>query len=253
MPPGMLRGPKAAAARSARCTWVCVDMHTECASPETHLKANVSRRLRRAVANCEQPTEQPTHWAITDPCTRPRTWPRSAITRRTPRLRLVMRRSGVRFPKAALRAFAPGLPQQPPTCVRQPRQVRCRPSPQGSCEPAVALTFKYRANQSLQLDTLRQRSPQGTNTVVPPRLDGAPRVWRSSDLSLHIRRWVPKKPTRPCWCVQLLRSMGPGWAISRVRSSKSAGGKGVFQGAKRSRLRVGEGPYVLEDGGDAAG
>ena len=176
MPPGMLRGPKAAAARSARCTWVCVDMHTECASPETHLKANVSRRLRRAVANCEQPTEQPTHWAITDPCTRPRTWPRSAITRRTPRLRLVMRRSGVRFPKAALRAFAPGLPQQPPTCVRQPRQVRCRPSPQGSCEPAVALTFKYRANQSLQLDTLRQRSPQGTNTVVPPRLDGAPRV-----------------------------------------------------------------------------
>lgn len=96
MPPGMLRGPKAAAARSARCTWVCVDMHTECASPETHLKANVSRRLRRAVANCEQPTEQPTHWAITDPCTRPRTWPRSAITRRTPRLRLVMRRSSAR-------------------------------------------------------------------------------------------------------------------------------------------------------------
>ena len=36
MPPGMLRGPKAAAARSARCTWVCVDMHTECASLETH-------------------------------------------------------------------------------------------------------------------------------------------------------------------------------------------------------------------------
>ena len=61
MPPGMLGGPKAAAAQSARCTWVCVDVHTECASPETHLKANVSRRLKRA--------------------------------RRTPRLRLVMRRS----------------------------------------------------------------------------------------------------------------------------------------------------------------
>jgi hypothetical protein len=101
MPPGMLRGPEAAAARSARCTWVCVDVHTECASHETHLKGNVSRRLRRSVANCEQPTEQPTHWAITDPCTRPRTRPRSAITRRTPRLRLVMRRSGVRFPEAA--------------------------------------------------------------------------------------------------------------------------------------------------------
>jgi hypothetical protein len=39
MPPGMLRGPEAAAARSARCTWVCVDVYTECASPETHLKA----------------------------------------------------------------------------------------------------------------------------------------------------------------------------------------------------------------------
>jgi hypothetical protein len=25
-------------------------VHTECASPETHLKANVSRRLKRAVA-----------------------------------------------------------------------------------------------------------------------------------------------------------------------------------------------------------
>jgi hypothetical protein len=80
MPPGMLRGPEAAAARSARCTWVCVDVHTECASPETHLKGNVSRRLRRSVANCEQPTEQPTHWAITDPCTRPRTRPRSATS-----------------------------------------------------------------------------------------------------------------------------------------------------------------------------
>jgi len=101
MPPGMLRGPEAAAARSARCTWVCVDVHTECASPETHLKANVNRRLRRAVANCEQPTEQPTYWAITDPCRRPRTWTRSAITRRTPRLRLVIRRSRVRFSEAA--------------------------------------------------------------------------------------------------------------------------------------------------------
>jgi hypothetical protein len=68
MPPGILRVPRAAAARSARSTWVCVDMHTECASPETHLRANVSRRLKRDVANCEQPTEQPTHWAITDPC-----------------------------------------------------------------------------------------------------------------------------------------------------------------------------------------
>jgi hypothetical protein len=89
--------------RSARCTWVCVDVHTECASPETHLKANVSRRLKRAIANCEQPTEQPTHSAITDPCTRPRTRPRSAISRRTRGLRLVMRRSGVRFPEAARR------------------------------------------------------------------------------------------------------------------------------------------------------
>jgi hypothetical protein len=45
-----------------------VGLHTGCASPETHLRENVSRRLKRAVANCEPPTEQPTHWAITDPC-----------------------------------------------------------------------------------------------------------------------------------------------------------------------------------------
>jgi hypothetical protein len=35
MPAGMLRGPKAAAARSARCTWVCVDVHTECVDVHT--------------------------------------------------------------------------------------------------------------------------------------------------------------------------------------------------------------------------
>jgi hypothetical protein len=51
MPPGMLGGVlRQRPQRSARCTWVCVDVHTECASPETHLKANVSRRLKRAVA-----------------------------------------------------------------------------------------------------------------------------------------------------------------------------------------------------------
>ncbi len=124
MPPGMLRGPKQRPhglhdARGSAST--CI---RKCASPETHLKANVSRRLRRAVANCEQPTEQPTYWAITDPCRRPRTWPRSAITRRTPRLRLVVRRS--RQPVTVLDCAAARAGRRDGWC---PSRHRCTHAP----------------------------------------------------------------------------------------------------------------------------
>ncbi len=103
-----------------------VGLHTGCASPETHLRENVSSRLKRAVANCEPPTEQPTHWAITDPCTRPRNRPRSAITRRTPRLRLAMRS-----------AADSALTWVPAACIRRssrPLSAPCR------CLPRLRMT-----------------------------------------------------------------------------------------------------------------